>query len=90
MNCNCLETYLEKIQKSLETEGRVVSVKPDFVQTGFRMPDLSVVTYTQVEWEETVTRKNGTQSSKKMKTSVTHSYCPFCGTKIQPAKQKEE
>ncbi|MCP5063603.1 MAG: hypothetical protein GY936_14245 [Ignavibacteriae bacterium] len=77
MNCDCLERIKEKMLKTFEKDGKYK--KPiksiDIEKALIFGEELEIRTYCNVKVE-----LEG--QKKKIKESLMHAYCPFCGVKI--------
>lgn len=86
MTCNltdCLKKAEQAIKQKLLDGGVELEQDPKIeailVATNL---NFKTRTFSNLEWQEKRTRKNGTVTIKKMKSTLTHAFCPFCGQKI--------
>lgn len=83
--CKCVNELTEKliVMKKEENKETAIIGEGTFSHLGLSFTDGNWHTYQEFEYEFTPIKKNGTQGRQhKKRVSVYHSYCPFCGKKI--------
>lgn len=81
MNCDCLNTIPETIILNKHYKGKQVT-KAKIKETSFQFSAKGVKQFTCSTLEcEIIDRRS------PVKVTLAHSYCPFCGTKIELEKE---
>lgn len=84
--CKCVDELSAKVIEMKKEENKDVAIigEGNFAHMGLSMSGKGGWrTYQEFEYEFTPIKKNGTQGRQfKKRVSVYHSYCPFCGKKI--------
>lgn len=90
--CKCIDELSKKIieMKKEENKDKAVIGDGSFTHMGLSMSgEGGWRTYQEFEYEVTPIKTNGTMGKQhKKRVSVYHSYCPFCGKKIDNKKKK--
>lgn len=89
--CNCLETITKKIEEFPEEFIREKGLEIDSVNFQGKFIWPKEMLYAQVKLEYTFEKTNGTRSKPKTKfINIIHSYCAFCGEKLDKEKEVEK